>query len=51
MESLVKLDVSHNEVTTLLDFQPPKNLVVSQYNGNMHVLKTMPHSQNNVCLA
>ena len=31
MKSLVKLDVSHNELTTLLDFQPPKNLVVSQY--------------------
>ena len=31
MESLVKLDVSHNELTTLLDFQPPKNLIVSQH--------------------
>ena len=30
MESLVKLDVSHNELKTLLDFQPPKNLIVSR---------------------
>ncbi|XP_028414468.1 leucine-rich repeat and guanylate kinase domain-containing protein-like isoform X2 [Dendronephthya gigantea] len=35
MESLVKLDVSHNQLPTLLDFYPPKNLIEVNFSHNV----------------